>query len=93
MSAPVMGGERGYWNAYVAGVVLGIVLTAAFVLTGGGLGGSGGLARITAELTATVAPDYARAHPTLAPWVGGSNGSWGHPMVFMTLGLLAGGLA
>lgn len=34
-----------YWNSYVAGIGLGLVLLAAFVLTGRGLGASGAMTR------------------------------------------------
>ena len=34
--------RKPYWNAYVGGVVLGVVLFASFFLTGQGLGASGG---------------------------------------------------
>ncbi len=37
-----------YWNSYVAGVVLGLVLLAAFVITGRGLGASGAVTRMAA---------------------------------------------
>lgn len=37
-----------YWNAYAAGVALGLVLLAAFVLTGRGLGASGAVTRMAA---------------------------------------------
>ena len=40
------GPRRDYWNPYVGGVVLGIVLFLSFLLTGNGLGASGGVARI-----------------------------------------------
>lgn len=38
-----------YWNSYVAGVFLGLVLLAAFVLTGRGLGASGAVTRMAAH--------------------------------------------
>ena len=37
---------RPYWNSYVAGIGLGLVLLASFVLTGRGLGASGAATRI-----------------------------------------------
>lgn len=37
-----------YWNSYVAGAVLGLVLLAAFVFTGRGLGASGAVTRMAA---------------------------------------------
>ena len=37
-----------YWNSYLAGILLGLVLLAAFVLTGRGLGASGAMTRMAA---------------------------------------------
>jgi len=37
-----------YWNSYVAGIFLGLVLLAAFVFTGRGLGASGAVTRMAA---------------------------------------------
>ena len=37
-----------YWNSYIAGTVLGLVLLAAFVFTGRGLGASGAVTRMAA---------------------------------------------
>ena len=46
-----------YANPYVAGVALGLVLTACFVLTGQGLGASGAFAHAASATLAAVAPD------------------------------------
>ncbi len=50
---------RPYANPYVAGVGLGLVLLAAFVLAGQGLGASGAFAEAASALVAAVAPKAA----------------------------------
>jgi len=42
-------GPRPYWNPYLSGVLLGLVLLASFLTLGAGLGASGGIARIGAS--------------------------------------------
>ena len=50
---------RAYANPYLAGAGLGLVLLAAFVLTGQGLGASGAFAEAASAAVATVAPQSA----------------------------------
>lgn len=90
MSAPALRDDQ-YWHPYVGGAVLGVVLFTAFLLTGSGLGGSGGLARLVAAATDVVAPAYVDTNPVTAPWAGGDHNPLLHPMVFMTLGVVLGG--
>ena len=46
-----------YGNPYLAGVLLGLTLFAAFLVLGTGLGASGAMARLGAFLEGTVAPN------------------------------------
>jgi len=78
-----------YTNPYLAGVLLGLVLLASFVILGAGLGASGGIARIGALLSLNVS----------APHTLGSEyfGKWGaqllnHYIVFMFVGTFVGAL-
>lgn len=80
-----------YWNAYAAGVALGIVLFASLFITSNGLGASGGLARVTAFLEHLVAPAHMDRNPHLAPMAGGENSPLDHRLVWMVLGVLLGG--
>jgi len=48
---------KGFWNPYVAGVALGLVLLLTFYLMGTGLGASGAIARTAAVVAHAVAPD------------------------------------
>jgi uncharacterized protein len=91
MSAPSNKKMSGYWNPYVAGVALGIVLFSAYVLTGSGLGGSGGVAHVMAFGVDIVAPDAVDRNPYLSKMAGGDLNPLRHPMVWMTLGVVLGG--
>ena len=61
MSAP--GKQDKYWNPYVGGALLGILLFMTFFLTGHGLGSSGGMSRIMVALEDVVVPEH-------VPWSG-----------------------
>lgn len=82
-----------YWNPYVAGVGLGLVLLAAFVVMGRGLGASGAFGSTMAWLTSLVAPSWARSNEFLSGYLG--DGST-HPLkawlVFEVIGVFAGAL-
>lgn len=80
-----------YWNPYLAGVVLGLVLFAAYFVTGGGLGASGGVARLVARGEKAVTPGRVDRSPFLAPLAGGQNDPLDHRLVWMILGTVIGG--
>ena len=76
------------WNPYLAGVALGLTLLASFLILGAGLGASGGLSRLSAEVCSWVAPEHTRSSEYF--------GSWGdrplrYYLVFMLVGVIAGG--
>jgi uncharacterized membrane protein YedE/YeeE len=83
--------ERVYWNPYVGGVVLGVVLFLAFVLTGNGLGASGGVARVVLAAEKAVVPEHVDRSATLAAWAGGTRNPLDHWLVWGILGVFAGG--
>ena len=66
--------EKPYSNPYLSGFGLGLVLLAAFVVMGRGLGASGAFADAAAATAATVTPDAARANDYFARYLnaGGS---------------------
>ncbi len=88
---PPRNDSQGLWNPYAAGVALGIVLFAAFFISGSGLGGSGGIAHVAVFLQTTVQPGSADTSAYLAPMAGGGKNPLDHRMVWMTLGVIAGG--
>ncbi|MBC7353845.1 MAG: YeeE/YedE family protein [Thermogutta sp.] len=80
-----------YWNPYVAGVALGTVLFLAFLLTGSGLGASGGIARVVVQVLKVVAPSVVDRNPYFAPMGGGFANPLNNHIVWMVLGVLLGG--
>jgi len=61
---------RPFADPYLAGVGIGLVLLAAFVVTGRGLGASGGFASVVAAATAAVErPERAAQSAALAPYL------------------------
>ena len=83
--------EKGYLNPYVAGVLLGVVLFAAFAVTHSGLGASGAISRIEAASVATVAQSHVDRVGYLAAMAGGDRNALDHASVIMLLGTLLGG--
>ncbi len=85
-----MSRPRAYADPYVAGACLGLVLLAALVITGRGLGASGAFAATAAGLTHAVAPDRAEASATFARYLGG-DGPWRDWLLFELAGVAIGG--
>ena len=80
-----------YMNPYLAGVLLGVVLFAAFFVTGSGLGASGGLNRIIVWGEDMIVPDHVDRTPYLLNMAGGDVDPLDHWIVFLTIGTLLGG--
>jgi uncharacterized membrane protein YedE/YeeE len=80
-----------YWNPYFGGVLLGLLIFAAFMLTGHGLGASGGFARATAACEAVVAKHHVDTTPAIAEMAGGQRKPLDHWVVYGVLGALLGG--
>jgi hypothetical protein len=83
--------QKPYWNPYVAGVLLGVVLFASFYLSGHGLGASGGLARVLFAVEAKLAPDYVDNNPHLVRFAGGSSQPLDNWLIWVTIGVIVGG--
>lgn len=81
---------RPYADPYVAGTGLGLVLLAAFVVMGRGLGASGAFASSAAGLVAAAAPHRAAASPLFAGYLGGG-GPWSEWLLFELAGVIVGG--
>ncbi|MBI5060406.1 YeeE/YedE family protein [candidate division KSB1 bacterium] len=81
-----------YWNPYAAGIGLGLVLLAAFVIMGRGLGASGAFSSLVATGVHTVSPSHAEGNAYYQEYLGDGTR---HPLkdwlVFEVLGLFAGG--
>jgi uncharacterized membrane protein YedE/YeeE len=80
-----------FWNPYVAGVALGLVLLTAFVVTGRGLGASGAASRVGVTALDSVASSHVNSNAYMAKAKEGNR----HPLdswfVFMALGVILGG--
>ena len=81
---------RPYANPYLVGVALGLVLLAAFVVMGRGLGASGAFASGAAAVVSTVAPERAQANPYFARYLGGE-GPWLDWLLIEIVGVAIGG--
>lgn len=85
----MMRAPRPYSDPYLAGVGLGLVLLASYVLAGRGIGASGAFTAAAAHATAVVAPASAAANPWMAERLTTSFlGDW---IVVELLGVLLGG--
>ncbi len=80
-----------FWNPYLGGVALGLVLLVTFLVMGKGLGASGTNFRLGVWAVNSVAPAHVENVPAMAGVVDD-----GHPLddwlVFEVVGVLAGGL-
>lgn len=80
-----------FWNPYLAGVALGVILLAAYLVMGKGVGASGATFRLGVWATNLVAPAHAGALPAMAGAMEDH-----HPLddwlVFEVVGMLIGGV-
>ncbi|MFN2601187.1 MAG: YeeE/YedE thiosulfate transporter family protein [Gemmatimonadaceae bacterium] len=84
--------SRPYSNPYLTGVLLGLVLLAAYVIMGRGLGASGAFASGAAAVATTVAPEHARASGYFAGYLGVDGSPRLDWLVIELLGVSIGGL-
>jgi hypothetical protein len=84
--------QRKLWNPYVAGIALGAVMLASFLIMGRGLGASGTANRLGIAAVNAVAPSHVDGNAFMAAVKDGG----GHPLdnwlVFEVLGVFLGGL-
>ena len=80
-----------YWNPYVSGVLLGLLLFLSFFLTGHGLGASGGVNRMVVAVEDLVIPEHVDRTPYIAQMAGGDRDPLGHWIVWQVVGVLLGG--
>ncbi len=82
---------RPYVHPYIGGILLGLVLFGAFFVSGNGLGASGGMNRLLVVIEDAVYPEHIDRSAYLATMAGGETNPLDSWVVFVTLGLLAGG--
>jgi len=80
------------WNPYVAGVALGLVLLATYLLMGFGLGGSAAATRVAVAGAHLVAPETIEANRYFAQYVGNGLNPFDDWMIFEAAGVILGGI-
>lgn len=85
--------SKPFWNPYVAGIFLGVVLLASFVLTGKGLGASGAIKHASAAVLHSADPTWAEANPAIQGYFSPGKSALNSWIVFLGLGAVLGGLA
>jgi hypothetical protein len=82
-----------FWNPYLAGLALGLVLLTSFLVTGKGLGASGAAYHLGLAAVEAAAPEHVAQNPYFAAASGdGWASHFNHRLIFMVLGVVLGGL-
>ncbi len=83
--------QNHYWNPYVAGFVIGLMMIAAYYFSGEGLGGSGAFKSVAIAGVDAVAHDYAKDAAYFAPSVQeGAESPLNSWLIFEVFGVIAG---
>ncbi|MFH1277306.1 MAG: YeeE/YedE thiosulfate transporter family protein [Candidatus Eisenbacteria bacterium] len=82
---------RPFWNPYVAGVVLGLVLLASFLVMGFGLGSSGTFNRIGIGIVHAIVPGAVEGNGYFESYVQAGTPILDDWLVFLVLGVFLGG--
>ena len=80
-----------FWNPYMAGVALGLVMLVSFLVMGKGLGASGGVNRVATFALNTVVPDHVSATTYMASLLQNGLHLLDSYFVFEVLGVFLGG--
>ncbi|MBI5609257.1 MAG: YeeE/YedE family protein [Deltaproteobacteria bacterium] len=83
--------EAPFWNPYLAGIVLGLVLLGSFVVMGNGLGGSGAANRVAIGAAHIVAPQAVENNAYMGPMVAPGQHILDDWLVWEVLGVFLGG--
>ena len=91
-SIEVQHDPKPYWNPYLSGIGLGLVLLLSYIIMGRGLGASGAFSSLVATGVATVAPEHAKSNEFYGEYLADTTKSplkdW---LVFEVIGVFAGG--
>ena len=82
---------KAYWNPYVAGVVLGLVLLAAYLVAGNGLGATALPKRSLALVGNEIAPEWTAQNTVLKSYVAGGASPLRNWLVVEVIGVILGG--
>jgi uncharacterized protein len=80
-----------YWSPYAAGIALGLIVAATYVLMGHGPGASGAFAHVAAWIESTLMPRHAAETTYIAGYVG-TGRVWAQWVVVEVIGIALGGL-
>jgi len=83
--------KTSYWNPYLSGVLLGLLLFLSFFLTSHGLGASGGVNRVVVAVEDVIVPGHVDRTPYIAQMAGGDRDPLSHWIVWQVVGILFGG--
>lgn len=84
--------KQEYMNPYVAGVLLGLVITASFVITGQGTGASGAFKDILAAAVVKFTPGFAESSAFFSRYVGADHSPAKAWLVFEVIGVVVGAI-
>ena len=84
--------EKPIWNPYVAGIALGLVLLASFVVTGKGLGASGAITHLQAAMWHAIDPTWATENANIGSYFGPDHGPLDSWIVYVVIGVAIGGV-
>jgi uncharacterized protein len=83
---------KAYWNPYLSGIGLGLVLLLAYVIMGRGLGASGAFSSLVTSGLQTIAPEHVKTNEFYSEYIGdGSKSPLKDWLVFEVIGVMAGG--
>lgn len=81
-----------FWNPYAAGIALGLVLLASFIITGKGLGASGAINRVAASMLHAVDPTWAEDNKLIGAFFGPGATPLNAWIVYLFVGVFIGGV-
>lgn len=84
--------EKRLWNPYFAGVALGLVLLTSFLVLGHGIGASGASSRIGVFVANGVAERHVQSSAYFSRYFAGGEHILNDWLIFMAVGIFAGGL-
>ncbi|HED10283.1 MAG TPA: hypothetical protein ENJ10_06315 [Caldithrix abyssi] len=80
-----------YWNPYLTGALLGLLMLFTFFMLGRGVGASSALARLGVFLENLLFPDYVLHNPAWSRYVAGGKSPLLNFMTFEVIGVIIGG--
>jgi hypothetical protein len=80
-----------FWNPYLAGMALGLVLLSTFLVMGRGIGASGAANRLSIAIAQAVAPSIVESNESMSSLAHDGRGVLDDWLVFEVLGVLLGG--